>query len=436
MANDQVKQLLLGYVVLVSMASAALPFSGYYMKFDWLGALMVSAYGFLFLYKNGISQFATRYCFVFVSYLFLNGLVASILHVGGLSVDGYVSYLFQYLLALLVFISVLSFRLDTDRVIRLMYGWVAVGCAASALAIAQVTFDSLIVDRFLFIPYYEDSAISQKIVGGIFAPTAWFSEASWFGSFLVVPTMFVAFRVLGGGQDNRSRRVDLSALFLLLTGVLLSYSLTAALSVAIGLCAMTLVARRFTLLIPFLLIPTSASVIVFSEAPLVALQVQRFSELVNNLLDFQPGSVAYGTATSLYVRSIGFAAGIDVFFQNPVMGNGLGQSDSAYHSGFITLIAELGVSGAVLYFLLPLFAVRRLLRISQHRGGEVRVLAQTLVVCLVSDYANGLITHHSFHLQRWLLISIVCSWILYLRGAPGGRIKGCAKKEATYLAAE
>lgn len=370
------------FLIAVSFASAAIPIGGGYLKFDWLGAMLLLAFGFARLLSTlKLNPTAVRFAAVFLPYLILSGLIAAFDK--GFNSRGFISYLGQYAIAIGSFIVIASMRIDTERLHRLLRLWVWIACIASLLAIAQRLSGRLLIDGLLFIPYYDAATISEKQIAGTLASTAWFSEASWFGSFLVVPTVY-AFG---------TRRW--LALGVLTTGLFLGYSLTAMLSVGAGIGILALMLRRF-----FTLALLAGAVFAFTSG----LIAERFIELYANLVDFVPGSTAEGTATSFYVRSIGWYEGIQAFLANPVLGIGLGQGPIPYHSGAITLAAELGSIGLAIYYALPLLAMHRLHRIPG---------TQILIAMLIADFANGLITHHAFHLQRWLLISLVIGWMAH-----------------------
>jgi hypothetical protein len=405
------------YIALASLGSAAIPLGSIYIKFDWIGAVVLCLYGVCLFLLNRLSQYAIAFSLVFLSYLLINGLVFTIALGSGFDFDRFLRSFLQFALALMVSTTVVSMRLRKREVIRLLHVWIVIAAIASVLAIAQKLSGSLLVDKFLFIPYYEGNSISLKVVFGLLASTAWFSEASWFGSFLVVPTVYLFFQVLNSRYLDRALFMHGVAFSLLIIGIFLSYSLAASLSLVAGAGVTLVVSRRARWTFPAVFVVASLLLVSLANSPLVELQLQRFVELANSIADFRPGSEIYGRATSFYVRSVGLYDGFLAFLRSPFIGTGLAQSASNYHSGIITLLGELGVVGTVLYFFSPVVVAIRLWTIGRQEYSSDRVLCFSMIACLVADYANGMITHNAFHLQRWLLLSIVGSWILR-RGMP------------------
>jgi hypothetical protein len=174
--------------------------------------------------------------------------------------------------------------------------------------------------------------------------------------------------------------------------------------------------------------------VLFADSSRVELQVLRFSEIAHGLTHWSDRE--FGTATSLSVRAGGVSAGLSAFGDSPVFGNGIGQSERAYHSGIVTLLAEQGIIGAIFYFMPVIIAGVWLVRIisSSTRQSEA-VLAELLVVLLLADYANGMVTHHAFHLQRWLLLSLVWGWLHTTEFSPmrvlPARVRPVARRRAT-----
>tara|TARA_R110000868_G_scaffold107750_1_gene294681 strand:- start:20070 stop:21422 length:1353 start_codon:yes stop_codon:yes gene_type:complete len=404
------------YILCVAFASAAIPLGNYYLKFDWLGGIAVSAFALTsFVKKRGIESSSFYYVMIALGYLALNGVVSATFGPTAFVSRSYWSYYFQFALAFLIFVSLVSFRLDTNAVVKALGVWVNLALAACVLAILQALLGDILVDKILFIPYYESTAISSKYVAGILASTAWFSEASWFGSFLVVPIIYVAFRLSSENVVRRRYVLNVGTFVILLTGLLLGYSLTATISVAVGLVFIGVMFPRSRMAIGFAMLIALVILLYFWDSPLIALQVRRFTELWYGILNFTPGSTVYGSSTSLYVRSIGFGRGISDFLQHPIFGVGMGQGTVPYDSGLITLMAEQGVVGCIIYFWLPVYVILRLSRLRRSRDRQVALLATFLISGLIADYANGLVTYHPFHLQRWLLISIAFSWLWSLR---------------------
>lgn len=411
-----VSRLLIAYIILVAFASAALPLGSIHIKFDWIGAIMICVAGSIWLWNgHRINGTVLVYVVIIIFWLVINSAVAALTVQGAFNLYGFRSYFSQFTLAFLTFLMISSMYLRTEVVRRLMVFWILIACAASLLSIIQVLVGDIIVDKFLYIPYYDDEEISRKLVSGVLAPTAWFSEASWFSSFLVVPMMFVLFEVIGVRKSSESRLFYWAAALMIVTGLFVAFSLTAILSVFIGILAIFLLSARSRLPILLLALIGFGLFFVLSDAERVVLQLLRFTELFNNLFDFSAGSHYYGTTTSFYVRSVGFIEGLSVFLENPVFGIGIGQGERPFHSGFITLLAEQGILGTILYFFPLMWIIRKLTQIRKCGDPLTRHLATILVIALVADYANGLVTHNSFHLQRWLLISIAFGWLFSLR---------------------
>lgn len=135
--------------------------------------------------------------------------------------------------------------------------------------------------------------------------------------------------------------------------------------------------------------------------------VARFIELYANLVDFDPGTTWHGTATSMYVRSAAMYEGMLTILANPLFGIGLGQAPITYTSGFLQLAAESGIPAVLMYYG---FVGVVLLRLRRCKGIEIS-LVTFLIAAIFADSFNGLITHNLFHLQRWLLMSLVISWL-------------------------
>lgn len=379
------------FLVCVALSSAAIPLGGAYLKFDWLGVMLVCAAGFFRLGLTGkLDALAVKFTAAFLLYLLLNGLIAFLS--GDFNARAYMSYLGQYAMILAAFLVLTSFpfAIDAEATNRLMRLWVRIGCIASLLALAQRLSGELLIDRLLFIPYYDDEAVSFKEIEGLLASTAWFAEASFFGSFLVAPTLYVTQQII-----RRETTFGVLARFSVLAmGVFLSYSLATMISLAVGLLALAYMSGRVRRLI--VLSAFAAVALAFVDSSLI---VARIAELYANLSSFEPGNTDYGTLTSFYKRSIGMAEGAITFLENPVFGVGLGQGHTPFHSGAITIAAELGLVGFALYYGFYLNVIGKLKRVQAPLG-------TFLIAALLADCANQLTTHHGFHPQYWILLSV------------------------------
>lgn len=405
------------YILGVALSSTAIPILGgvYYIKYDWLAAFAFSVFGFVYiaLKHRGMRKLPLVYVLIAVFYMLINGLLAFAFSSQQLSLRAYMSSFLQYSVAFVTFIIFVCLRIRTKDVFRFMNVWVFIACCACILSIVQVVLDDLIVDRFIFIPYYEGSEISNKVIGEILAPTAWFSESSWLGSFLIVPAFYSLLSMVHNDLSRRDRTLHWISAALLIIGIVLSYSIGTVVSAAVGL--VFLIARsgrtRWTM-IGFAFVFGLLGYLFYEEFPRLSLLVARIGEAINNTIDYQTGSEYYGRLTSFYVRSIGFTEGFSDFMKSPVVGIGLGQATMFYHSGFITLLAEQGLLGLTVYYSLPLYMIWKLNVSGRQWTGNERFLANFFVTALIVDFTNGLIVHNPFHLQRWLLISVAVSWWL------------------------
>jgi len=411
----QTNHLLYAYIILIAFASAAIPLGSIYVKFDWLGAILIIVLGTVLMLKGHyLNKVVLLYVVACVLWLVLNSLIALHEAQDHYNAYGFLSYFLQTILAIMVFLMISNMFLRTAIVYKLMKVWVMVGCAASILALIQVLVGEIIVDKFLYIPYYNEATISKKVVAGVLAPTAWFSEASWLGSFLVVPTIFMIYEVISNRKLLKAQIFNCVAALTLATGLFLTYSLTAILSVFIGIFAIIMLSPRSRIQILLLILLGIALILAFSDSERVVLQISRFVELFKNVTDFSPGSQLYGTTTSFYVRSVGIYEGLLLFLENPFSGIGIGQGERPFHSGFITLLAEQGIIGTTLYFVPLMLIIYRLNQVRRNGAREIRHLATFFIIALVADYSNGLVTHNSFQLQRWLLISVAFGWVYSL----------------------
>jgi hypothetical protein len=405
------------YLLGLSMASSAIPIASHYIKFDWLFGGIICIYG---LYQRisgkSINGSALKFAILILLCLVLNGIIASIKAksfylTSGLFTPGYFSYFSQYVFALSIFAVVSSFKLRTAHVYNILDWWVIIAAVACLLAVIQVALGDMLVDRFLFTPYYRRNILSTKIVAGIFAPSAWFGESSWFGSFLVVPVTYT-FYLLVAHPFSLQRVISL---FALMAGIFLGYSLTATLTTIVGFCSVLAIQGRFHLLqMVFLCIGCVTSYFLFPTA-LLNLYITRFAQLFLNLWDFKPGSQSFGMATSFSDRSLGFAKAFSDFIENPFFGIGIGQSDRAYHSGFLTILAEQGLVGVFANYAIVVYVLFCLFGIRKTADMAIKNLSSCFIALMIADYANGFITHNAFHLQRWILISIIMAWFFYLR---------------------
>lgn len=409
------------YLVLLSLFSSAIPISGIYIKFDWIGAFFVIFFGSISIFsKQSLNKQAVTYILFFLLYIILNSALINIFSTN-YNIDGFISYFLQYLLAFLVFISITSFNLASVDLNKIMSFWIFLAFMASFLAIIQYFTNSLIIDELLFMPYGDDNLVSNKVVstidGDFFAPVGWFMEASWIGSFLVVPFIYLSITLFQGSYLFKSRMLSFVLFLFILFAIILGYSITTYLSVLSGL-VFSLAIFRITSAIKILFSLGMIFIIFFIfNFDLIAFQLSRFVEIWNFLSDFEAGSQDYGTSTSIYVRSVGFVAGINAFLSNPLFGHGIGQSLNPFHSGFLTHLAELGIIGIVFLYILPFNVVRHLMEFA--RANYIKkndfLMANRFIICIFCDYINGLITHQPYHLLRWFLISIVFSWLIYLR---------------------
>jgi hypothetical protein len=419
--NISVSKVLCLYLILLSMFSAALPLSGFYLKFDWIGAAIIIFFGFISIFnKQLLDKSATTYIFYFLLYIIMNSIIVSIFS-PNYNTEAFLSYFLQYLLAFLVFIAITSFELTSININKIMSFWIFLAFLASLLAIIQYFTNSLIIDKYLFMPYGDDNIVSNKVVstidGDFFAPVGWFMEASWIGSFLVVPFIYLFLTLLQGSYLFKSRILSFSFFLCVLIAIILGYSITTYLSILSGLIISLALFRITSGIKIFFSLGVIFTTLFFINFDLILFQLSRFTEIWNFLSDFEVGSQDYGTATSMYVRSMGFVAGINAFLSNPILGHGIGQSLTPFHSGFITHLAELGIIGIVFLYLLPFKVIRSLMKYvkgAYTKSSDV-LMANRFIVCIIADYINGLITHQPYHLLRWFLISIVFSWLIYLR---------------------
>ncbi len=398
----------------IALASAALPLGKIAIKFDWLGACIIIMIGsVLFLNGKKINTGIGIYVVIFIVWLVINSLI-SLLHLNSeYDFVGFKSYFLQFIMALLTFLIISNLKLKSESVRMAMIFWVYISCAAGVLAICQVFFGDLIIDKYLYVPYYENESISKKVITGVLVPTAWFSEASWLSSFLVVPFIFVLFEIIGDRKPKEYMAVYYVQLMILALTLFLAFSLTAILSIIVGLIVMFILSAKSRVPI-YLSVLLVIAVFIFSDSDRVILHMLRFTELIKNVFDYSSGSQYYGTTTSFYVRSVGFSEGLNLFLENFIAGIGIGQGGRAFHSGFITLLAEQGIIGAIIFFFPLVWVVSKLRRIVKFGDSQVGYLAKFFIIALLADYTNGLVTHHSFHLQRWLLISIAYSWVFAL----------------------
>lgn len=409
------------YLILLSLFSSAIPMAGIYIKFDWIGAAIIIFFGFISIFnKQFLDKSAATYIFYFLLYIVMNSIIVSIFS-PNYNTEAFFSYFLQYLLAFFVFIAITSFNLSSISIHKVMSFWIFLAFLASFLAIIQYLSNSLIIDKFLFMPYGDDNLVSNKIVstidGDFFAPVGWFMEASWIGSFLVVPFIYLFITLVQGSYLFKSKLLSFSFFICILFAIVLGYSITTYLSILSGLFFSLIIFRITSAIKIFLSLGLIFTVLIFINADLILFQLSRFAEVWNFLSDFEAGSQDYGTATSMYVRSLGFVSGINAFFSNPILGHGIGQSLTPFHSGFITHLAELGIIGIFFLYLLPFKVIRFLMKyvkVAYIKSSDV-LMANRFIVCIIADYINGLITHQPYHLLRWFLISIVFSWLIYLK---------------------
>jgi hypothetical protein len=405
------------HLLLVSVGSSALVLGPYYLKWDWIGAWMIMLYSVYGLPFGHIRRgFALGYACIFVGGLLVNGLVLFVTSGGEL--PRYGSYLAQYVMALSTLVVLSSAAMSHRRVMQFMNLWLMIACIACLLAVAQAMTHSLLVDDYLFIPGYADNRISYKAIAGNLAATAWFAEASWFGAFLVVPFFYSFSMFSSHALVTLKGLVYRGAFVLVLVGVILGYSLTTFGAIAVGFAAMFLFPgdRWFrTKALGLCALVVLLAVLLLWNTSLWELIVDRARESYSNFTDFTPGMDEPGRVTSFSVRSVGFYEGFLDFLANPVFGIGLGQGAVPYHSGLITLLAEQGLVGAVIYYALPAYVIGALLRHRKRAAPAERNTCTFIVVALIADFADGAITQHPFYLQRWLLISISLGWIFWLR---------------------
>jgi len=358
---------------------------------------------------------------VFVSlysvYLLVNGLYSNMIS-PSFDFGRYFSYFSQFTFAFATVTFIGLMKVDSHTVKKVLRLWSMLAFGASMLAVVQVISDDLIVDRFLFVPYYDafDFGISRKYVSGLLAATAWFAEASHFGAFLAVPYIYTLYCLLTEHGDRRRSLLNAGMFAGIGMGVFLTYSLTAFLAVAIGMLSIMLLVRRYWCGVAFMLSACVALAYLFSDYPYIVLQIERIHESSRYLSDLLGATQADGTTTSFYVRSIGFLAAFEDFLDNPILGIGVGQgSVLAYHSGFLTMLAQQGIIGVLFCYSLPVFVILKLVGIRRKSGTEVQWLSGFFAVGLITDYTSGLITHHPMVLHRWFLVSLAVSWIYGLR---------------------
>lgn len=411
--------ILCGYLLLLSLFSSAVPVGSFYIKFDWIGGLLVLTFSLMNFFRHkSANPLAFLYVLMFSLYILINALFQQVTATT-YDFNGFVSYSLQYLFVLLVFLGIASFKINDLSINRVMNFWVALGVLASLLAIAQYFAGSVLIDDLFYMPYGEDANVTSKVVkfeeGDYFAPPGWFMEASWIGSFLVVPTLFSFTLLFQKDHIFDSLFINILIVSILMTAIILGYSIITLLSIFAGIVTSFFLANRaynpkYVKFMSILIVGFAAV-----NIDVVGFQISRFSEIIEFLSDFEPGSLNHGTATSMYVRSVGFAAGISAFLDNVVLGHGIGQSPRPYHSSLITLMAELGVIGVLFLYWLPLYVIKQLfwLKAAIRKSIAKDLLANSLIVCLVGDYVNGTMTHQPFSLFRWFLVSVTFCWIVF-----------------------
>jgi len=406
------------YILAVSFASVAIPLGDSHLKYDWLGAIILCLAGAVaILSGQKINRKVIIYVSVYSLFLLLNSMVLEVTSDQLFNMEGFISSFFQFILAFCTFVVISNSKISSLRVMKLMRVWIVIACFAGMLVMMQVMTGQIIVDKYLFIPYFEDSSISMKVVSGMFAPTAWFSESSWLASFLVVPIIFLLHDAIEGRHSIWGKLRLYPALVILLGSIIYCYSLTGILSVGVGLFCSFVMGKKMRYTGVAVVCVCAFSLLALTKADIVILQIGRVLELLGNLASLNYGGESDGRLTSYYVRSVGFFAGVEEFLENPLSGIGVGQGDMPYHSGLITLIAEQGVIGTVLYFTPLLYLLGKLNVIRRQAGHLERHIAVLFIVALIADNVNGFVTHNSFHLQRWLLVSIAFGWLHYLTRA-------------------
>jgi len=406
------------YILAVSFSSVAIPLGNSYLKYDWLGAIVLCLAGAAaILSGQKINRKVIIYVSVYSLFLLLNSMVLEVTSDQRFNMEGFTSSFFQFILAFFTFFVISNSKISSLRVMKLMRVWIVIACFAGMLVMIQVVTGQIIVDQYLFIPYFDNSSISIKIISGVLAPTAWFSESSWLASFLVVPIILLLHDIIEGRNSIWGKHWLYLALFTLIGSLFYSYSLTGLLSVGAGLFFSFVMGKKMRHAGIMVVCVSFFSLLALIKADVFILQLGRLLELLENLASLNNGGESDGRLTSYYVRSVGIFAGIQDFLKNPLSGIGAGQGSMPYNSGLITLLAEQGVIGIVLYFTPLLYLLGKLNVIRRQAGHLERHIAVLFIVALIADNLNGFVTHNPYHLQRWLLVSVAFGWLHYLTRA-------------------
>ena len=345
----------------------------------------------------------------------------------------------QFLFILGIVFAFVRARLDEYAVARLLKVWVWTAAAAAAFGIYQ-SFAHVL---HLPLPVLAVSArgvtkMAEKELYGFAAPSSWFVEPSWFGSYLLVPLLYVV-GVLAVDPPSpfcfRKRSWAWGIAALLFLGLFLSLS-QAAYATVLVVAVPVIWSLRDRILIGRVVKIAGAGVALLVVAALIlsargadVFRAQR--ERVAAIIAAGPRPEAAWQITSYGVRVASMRGGLELWSTSPVFGVGINSvphhrdadrvlvnpQSGSVDSGLLQVLVEQGILGFGALMLALVILWERLARTRAHESDPgAKFLLWFLMFGLLTDVVNSGVTHPWQHPQRWLVIGLAASYLAHREG--------------------
>lgn len=114
--------------------------------------------------------------------------------------------------------------------------------------------------------------------------------------------------------------------------------------------------------------------------------MERMNGMINTFLG--TGS----TESSAVVRTLMIKRALEVFFQNPIVGIGIGNShlvnfrDTYFHNNYVELLACGGIFGVIIYYAVYIYIIVNLIRYRKVENDQTKLIATLVVLSLMMDY--------------------------------------------------
>lgn len=352
---------------------------------------------------------------------------------------GYLRSEAQFLLCIGTAFAFVAARLPHAGIAKLMRVWVWTAAVASTYGIYQAfarLYDLPLASLPVQAKGFEGMIIKEFF--GFFAVSSWFAEPSWFGSFLLIPLLYV----IGCGVLVVRRPFGFSTTTVTGLAFLLGLALVLSLSQAayvtmlvIGVPLAWSLRRRLTRVASLgigvgvlltggvLLLGPSANAVFQSQYArfTTLLEAARTPELASPITSYGVRMQSIQAGLAMWRTSPYVGVGINNVARHPLSSQLSDPESGSVSSGMVQLLVEQGVLGvgAVLGFM-GLVGLRLRKTFVREPNPERAFVLWFLMWAVALDVVNSFVTHPWQHPQRWLALSLGASLLAFQeRGRPG-----------------